>query len=346
MQTATWKILAIAMAVIAASARLSFAQNVADKPALNVGDLWVFHQTGTEAGKHVDRQWRRQIAETLADGMVRVTPIYNGVSVYDASWNPRHPETPDFWPADFEFPLRVGAEWSFASPVPSYDTTGRTYYQQGKHKVVAFEPITVPAGTFECFRLEGTSNWTSGVDIAHPNWRYMATWRMTRWYCPAVKYLAKTRIEFSASGIATGVIYSALDSELVRFVPRCETPRPGSRAGLPASRFDGDWTVVRACDAVEELPAFTDRQRAVIEGGQIVVEFGTPGRPGYACVAGRVAESGDLALHGSIISASQAYRGREVAASLEGRRDGDRFLLSGKFGSRKCSLTLTRSGAQ
>src|SRR5437867_12318543 len=91
-------------------------QDVADKPDLRLGDEWVFVQTGNEDGKPVDRRWQRRIVELLPDDKVRVTPKYAGIDVFDRSWNYRHPERPTFWPIDFQFPLSVGATWSFASP--------------------------------------------------------------------------------------------------------------------------------------------------------------------------------------------------------------------------------------
>jgi len=346
MPTTAWTFLAITIAAIGGCPRPLPAQNIADKPMLKAGDLWVFHQTGTETGKRVDRQWSLRIAGTLADGMVRVTPKHGGTDVYDGSWNPRHPDHPESWGHDFEFPLRVGAEWTFESPIGAVDASGLFYRQHGHHKVVAFEPITVPAGTFNCFRLEGASYWTSGASRSHQTYTNTEMWRMTRWYCPEVKYLAKLHVEYSAAGAFIGVVGSTLDSELIRFAPRCESPRPGSRAGTRASRFDGEWTAMRSCAAFDESPAYVDHWRADFEGGQITVEFGTRDRPGYACIAGRAAETGELALDGFVIAGARAYRGQEFAVSFEGKLEGEAFVLNGKFGGRKCSLKLTRPGTR
>ncbi len=346
MTTIARRVLTIAIAVIGTYSTPSPAQDIVDKPALNVGDLWVFHETGTEAGRPVDRQWRRRIAETLADGMVRVTPKYKGIDVFDASWNPRDPNHPESWAHDFEFPLRVGAEWTFDSPIGASDKEGLFYRLHGHQKVVAFESITVPAGTFDCFRLEGASYLTSATSRSHQTWTNTYMWRMTRWYCPQVKYLAKLRIDYSAAGASIGAVGGTLDSELVRFTPRCETPRPGARAGTRPSPYDGEWGVARSCEAFQERPAFTDDLRADLQGGEIVVEYGTPGRPGYSCVSGRVSANGDLALDGTGIAAAKAVFGREFAAHFDGRFDGDRFVLNGNYGARKCSLVLTRGGAR
>ena len=192
-------------------------QDVADKPDLRLWDEWIFVETGSDEGKPVNRRWRRQIVEILGDDKVRVARI-NGVDVYDRSWNLRHPERPNFWAVDFQFPLRVGAEWSFASPVGYFDTRGQTYDQRGHHKVVAMETISVGAGTFKCFRIEGESSWISG-SVYSADAKHVERWIMTRWYCPDVRYIAKLHIERTILNTYDRGLYSELNSELVDFRP-------------------------------------------------------------------------------------------------------------------------------
>jgi hypothetical protein len=193
-------------------------QDVADKPDLQLWDEWIFAQTGSDEGKAANRRWWRQIVEILADDKVRVLPRVNGVDVYDRSWNPRHPERPNFWALDFQFPLRVGAEWSYASPVGYFDAQGQTYDQRGHHKVVAMETISVGAGTFRCFRIEGVGSWISG-SVYSADAKHVEQWLMTRWYCPDVKFIAKVHIERTILNTYDRGLYSELDSELVDFRP-------------------------------------------------------------------------------------------------------------------------------
>jgi hypothetical protein len=98
---------------------LAIAQPVAEKPDLKVGDQWIFHETGIDGGKAVDRRWMRRITELLPDENMRVER-YAGSDTYDMSWNPTHPDRPEFWPRDLQFPLHVGAGWSYASPPGKY----------------------------------------------------------------------------------------------------------------------------------------------------------------------------------------------------------------------------------
>src|ERR1700685_3866992 len=108
----------------------SFEQGFAAKPDLQVGNRWEFRETGSVSGKDVDRRWSREIVEITSDGMIRVKEADGNVVTCDSSWNPRNPQRPEFYPRDFEFPLSVGARWSFASPPANY-------YQHGGHGVAA-----------------------------------------------------------------------------------------------------------------------------------------------------------------------------------------------------------------
>ena len=197
------------------------AQDVTNAPELHVGDEWVFHQTGTANGDPVDLTWRRKLAESLPDGKFRIEPTTRGFDVVDASWNLRHPMRPDFWAIDFKFPFKVGDSWTFASPAGARDTEGKSYDLHGAHKVVALESITVPAGTFSCFKIVGESSFVTIQSVADAEHRRVESWKMTRWYCPTVRYVAKLRTErYSAGGKGN---YYISDSELVSF-SRSATP--------------------------------------------------------------------------------------------------------------------------
>jgi ribosomal protein S28E/S33 len=54
-------------------------------------------------------------------------------------------------------------------------------------KVVAIESITVPAGTFQCYRIEANSSQGGRQDSTQRSW--------VRWYCPEVKWMAKEIVE-------------------------------------------------------------------------------------------------------------------------------------------------------
>ena len=180
----------------------SLGQNFAPRPDLRVGDRWEFHQTGTDEGKLVDRRWSREIVAITPDGTMRVKGAKGNLLIFDLSWNRRPPTHPDIGPHDFEFPLKVGATWAYSSPL------GESFWLQSRHEVVALEKITVPAGTFECFRLEGESRYDEKY--------YGETWHMIRWYCPAIRYMAKLRVVLDIRRVGPGS-RSVLDSDLISF---------------------------------------------------------------------------------------------------------------------------------
>ena len=60
--------------------------------------------------------------------------------------------------------------------------------QHSRYKVVAFEPLTVPAGTFDCYRVESAST------IAYKA-SFNRDIKETYWYCPKVGSFAKVTRE-------------------------------------------------------------------------------------------------------------------------------------------------------
>lgn len=329
-------------------------QDVADKPDLQLGDEWVFVQTGEENGKPVNRQWRRKIVEMLPDETFRVFPKYYGYDVFDRSWNVRLPEQPNSWPIDFQFPLKVGASWSFASPAGAMNTNGNLYDMHGQHKVVAIESIKVPAGRFMCYRIEGKDAWVVAHGGGNADYKNVEQWVMTRWYCPAIKYVAKMHTVRLVTSSGVKREHSELDSELLEFKPAepiaavletSATPTDPRSPELASGSYDGDWSVSLECVAIEEFPAAAYQWRVRVRGGEFVLQAGSPGRPGYWRIAGRPSADGTLALVGTGISPAQAALGREYVADLRGQKSGAQFVLEGFFGARKCAMTLARAAA-
>ena len=78
-------------------------------------------------------------------------------------------------------------------------------------KVVAYEKVTVPAGTFDCFRVEATMTHADGFEsIAGRN---------TRGYCPAIKWFAKEHFEDVTTRKYMLGSRVSQTSELIRFRP-------------------------------------------------------------------------------------------------------------------------------
>ena len=78
----------------------------------------------------------------------------------------------------------VGSTWEYASPIGSVDRYGRAFERRGEYKVVAFEPVTVPAGTFKCFRVEGVNHMVRAFSTGDADYKQTERWTITTWYCP------------------------------------------------------------------------------------------------------------------------------------------------------------------
>jgi hypothetical protein len=78
--------------------------------------------------------------------------------------------------------------------------------------VRGYETITVPAGTFSCYRVEASRTYVNRTYTSNMH-------RSTRWYCPEVKWIAKEIVETTtrstSNPASNGTTTDA--SELVRF---------------------------------------------------------------------------------------------------------------------------------
>ena len=155
-------------------------QPVADQPAYKIGDKWTYKQVETASGKTQD--WSRQIAEVGPGNRLLVRLEDGRTQEYDnaMNWAPTGPETARVL---LKFPLKVGSSWSYtATPNPTSNAR-----ENGEAKVVAYESITVPGGTFDCYRIDAQSTVSVRAYNAHRQW--------SRWYCPAIKWIAKEQLE-------------------------------------------------------------------------------------------------------------------------------------------------------
>jgi len=126
--------------------------------------------------------------------------------------------------------------------------------------------------------------------------------------------------------------------------PRPETLRLPASAGSGPGRFDGRWNAELACEPFMELQAFRRTFPTEIRGGDVRLTRGTPGSPGYWQVQGRVGDTDQLALVGTVIATSQAFRGKENPARFNGQFGARGYEGAGGFGKRRCTLTMTRAG--
>jgi len=165
----------------------AIAEVTAEKPTPKVGDKWEFRQSVKAApGGETSEPWSRSVTEVLPD---RITLVGgNGQSIpFDASLNYIDPKGKEYSVMTYKFPMSVGNEWKYTARAGPTGVLERS----GSYKVMAFESVTVPAGTFDCFRVEG--EWqTNGAG-------YNARGSETYWYCPKISYIAKRSGELTVA---------------------------------------------------------------------------------------------------------------------------------------------------
>ncbi len=93
------------------------------------------------------------------------------------------------------------------------------------------------------------------------------------------------------------------------------------------------------------MQAFRADWPVEIRGGDVHLTGGSPGQPGYWQVQGRIGDGDRLALVGTVIAASKAYRGQESPARFDGRFGASGYEASGGAGKRRCTLKMTRAGS-
>jgi hypothetical protein len=124
------------------------------------GSSWTVaqHNTGSY-GKDIrfeirrsDATWQGQPAVALANSVTGTTSLFDRdtsrlMAIVGRDGNPAVTIDP---PIGFQFPLKVGKEWSTTHRwTVAYGSTVFVY----SCKVESYEPVTVPAGTFNSFRI-------------------------------------------------------------------------------------------------------------------------------------------------------------------------------------------------
>jgi len=196
--------LALAGVLLLLTAFGCLAQPVADKPQWKPGDAWEFRQASTPADANAT--WSRTIVEIPSADQIRVRQGSGAVETYDAAMNFMPQGRADYTRILARYPMKVGDAWEVTRKFDNAATA-----ESGTAKVAAFEEITVPAGTYKCYRIEVDSSQTNRTDKEQRLW--------TRWYCPDVKWIAKEILETRTFTRGRGGGTTIATSELVKYTP-------------------------------------------------------------------------------------------------------------------------------
>ncbi|HEX2649575.1 MAG TPA: hypothetical protein VHN19_06515 [Burkholderiales bacterium] len=176
-------------ASIAAAASLllsfsSFAQE-AERPRVSAGDSWQFAVYYLTPSTTPNRTWTiTSVAKDKLLGTENGEPLVltEELNVLDS---PRQSESN---PRQLSFPLKVGKRWKYESEW-LFKFKGSRGTIAMDVAVVAYEPVAVPAGRFEAFRLEATGELGGS---SPSNTFYAGQTKTTYWYSPAAKTIVKS----------------------------------------------------------------------------------------------------------------------------------------------------------
>lgn len=170
---------------------LSAAPPVSDRPAPALGDVYEYESP------YSDFPCDRWTIVALNEGGMLVAEcgsfrIYSSVA---GDYNPvrmSDMEGSDLWSFSpyfpgIKFPLQVGANWGGDYEGFGVDA-GMHWYGDVSCDVDTFEEVTVPAGTFEAYRISCTDALQS-----YPGRQPMGDMHSTSWYAPEVEAIVKVR---------------------------------------------------------------------------------------------------------------------------------------------------------
>ncbi len=172
----------------------------ADRPAVKVGDRFVYRETNGLTGEQ--REISMRVTAVTADRIVVETGLStSGAWTFTRDWNLVERKGGDvvaavltpYWPY-FEFPLEVGKEWQAPFENEVLHPGKRHAKWQWKARVVGAETVTVPAGTFQTLKIEAEGTFTTRSGSRS----WTGSHHDTFWYAPEVKRPVKRDYQQSA----------------------------------------------------------------------------------------------------------------------------------------------------
>jgi hypothetical protein len=190
----------LALSTVAAS------QPSADKPRMRVGDTWEFARSTTPSGK--TDTWSRTVTSVEGNDRLRVRREDGSEQVHDDVMNFVPGGKAENLRLLADYPLVVGKTWPLSR---EYSNPNRS--ETGKARVTGVETVNVPAGAFQCYRVEAEMTLLGSAFSEYRIW--------TRWYCPEIKWIAKEVFEVRRNNkFNPADSHFAIEtSELTKFTP-------------------------------------------------------------------------------------------------------------------------------
>jgi hypothetical protein len=158
---------------------------VAQRPAVAVGDSWQFVVYYTVPSRTPNRSW-----VITSVGKERLLGTENGepltltaeLNVVDS------PDRSETNPRSLSFPLEVGKRWRYTSHWLFKPKSSRGSVD-AEIAVVGYESVEIPAGRFHAFKLEAKGELGGASPL---NTFYAGQTTTTYWYAPAARAIVKS----------------------------------------------------------------------------------------------------------------------------------------------------------
>lgn len=154
------------VAVLAGCAISAYAQE-APAPALREGDKWVYSVKIEKPPNGAStRHWENVVQRVGSSGMVLANkPVDSNMppneTAYQNDWsrmvsiNGKMTTTNKY----FDFPLKTGKTWQVAVTQEKPNPRLKLLRTTQNYKVIGWEDVTVPAGTFKALKIEADGDW-------------------------------------------------------------------------------------------------------------------------------------------------------------------------------------------
>lgn len=208
------KILIVTLIGFSALSLAQAADLTIDKPDVKVGDIWKYRiLDGFTNEPKFEINFR---TVSISDSEITVRMTWKGnqnsrLAIFDRQWNMLDDGTAKWDPSrsEFKFPMRVGESWARRYQVTNIKT-GATSACISDAKVAANEKVTVPAGTFDTFRLETEIECRSTGNDAS-----LMKYAMKNWYSPE----ANRSVRQESQTFADGRVRDKSVVELIEYTP-------------------------------------------------------------------------------------------------------------------------------
>jgi hypothetical protein len=177
---------------------VSAAPTAASAPEIRVDDTWTYrildgftHETQGEVTQRVVEVRESEIVTQLRSSKNDKTRLryftrdWDIIDAGDLKYDPYFPE--------FKFPLAVGMSWNGKFTSSGNDVNAFSGYLSAK--VAALEKTTVPAGTFDAYRIDIELE-TRGENANS----ILTESQITTWYAPAVRRFVRRLVTASRDG--------------------------------------------------------------------------------------------------------------------------------------------------